>query len=55
MEKLRQLGYMEMGIANFVFRAYRYDPGYEGLKEKDLSPDKLDSWNGIYSSSAFRA
>ena len=48
-------GKMEQGIVNWMFRAYRYAPDYEGLAGKTLAPEKLDSWNGLYSSSAFRA
>ncbi len=48
-------GKMEQGITNWMFRAYRYGPDYEGLAGKTLAPEKLASWNGLYSSSAFRA
>lgn len=30
------------GINNFVFRAYRYDADYEGLKGRDLSPERFE-------------
>jgi hypothetical protein len=48
-------GEIEFGTVNWVFKAYRYGPDYEGLEGKELSPEKYDSWNRIYSSSAFRA
>ena len=47
-------GEMELGTVNWVFRAYRYAPEYEGLKGMDLSSDKLNAWNRIYGSAAFR-
>lgn len=42
-------GKMEQGIVNWVFKAYRYGPDYPGLKDKKICPEKLDSWNKIYS------
>ena len=47
-------GKIEFGTVNWVFRAYRYGPDYEGLEGKELSPEKFASWNRIYSSSTFR-
>ena len=47
-------GEIEFGIINWMFRAYRYGPEYEGLKGKTLSPEKFESWNRLYSSAAFR-
>jgi len=42
------------GCSNLMFRVYRYDQGYEGLKGKELDPKNLDLVNRIYGPAAFR-
>lgn len=41
-------GEIDVGIVNWVFKAYRYGPDYPGIKGNKFSIDELDSWNKIY-------
>jgi len=38
---------------NFIYRAYRYGPNYEGLKGKKLTPMRFNLLNQLYGPSAF--
>ena len=48
-------GKIDVGIVNWVYKAYRYGPDYLGLKGKKFHPDELDSWNKIYSSKSMKS
>ena len=41
------------GSTNWVFRAYRYGPDFEGFKGKTLDPGNFQYWNGLYGTDAF--
>ena len=41
------------GRNNYIFRAHRYGPDYEGLKGKKLNPETLQLWNQLYGPEAF--
>ena len=46
-------GAFNLGRNNYTHRAYRYDPDFEGLKGKDLDPNKFKALNDIYGPDAF--
>ena len=45
--------WVDRGLSNATFRAYRYGPDYPGLQEKKLNGGKLDLWNLLSSPEAF--